>query len=104
VAANGLESLGLLKISLSFFLTFFFSFVLSFFPFILSFCFILSSILWPVGARVALAIASVCRLKCIYKRISNGFKTHCHKRISDAFRRRLEMLSKAFQATRLKCV
>jgi len=100
VATNGLESLGLLKISLSFF---FFS---SFFLFFLlrSFCFIFSPILWPVGARVALAIASVCRLKCIYKRISNGFKTHCHKRISDAFRRRLEMLSKAFQATRLKCV
>jgi len=43
-------------------------------------------------------------LKCIYKRISNGFKTHCHKRISGAFRRRSEMLSKAFPATRLRCV
>ena len=41
----------------------------------------------------------VCRLKCIYmyKRISNVFKTHCHKHISGAFRRRSEMLSKAFR-------
>ena len=48
----------------------------------------------------------VCRLKCIYmyKRISNVFKTHCHKHISGAFRRRSEMLSKAFPATRLRCV
>ena len=44
----------------------------------------------------------VCRLKRIYKRISNGFKTHCHKRISDAFRRRSEMFSKTFPATRSK--
>jgi len=49
-------------------------------------------------------ISIVCRLKCIYKRISNGFKTHCHKHISGAFRRRSEMLSKAFPATRLRCV
>jgi len=44
VAANGLESLGLLKISLSFFLTFFFpSFFLFFLSFFLSASFFLLS-------------------------------------------------------------
>ena len=60
------------------------------------FSFFLSFIFLGESPRVALAISIVCRF---YKRISNGFKTHCHKRISGAFRRRSEMLSKAFPAT-----
>jgi len=48
------------------------------------FSFFLSFIFLGESPRVALAISIVCRF---YKRISNGFKTHCHKRISGAFRR-----------------
>ena len=84
----------------SFFFSFhsFFLFILFFFSFFLSASFFLLS----YGRWVARAALGC--LKRIYKRISNGFKTRCHKRMSGAFRRRSEMLSKAFQATCLKCV